>query len=250
MALDNNSFCWNGIVSTDAETAKSFYSAVIGWQSMEHVFPNGEAATMFAVADFPRAHLRTPEGGESCRWSSYLRVEDVDASTTASLVNGGGVVMLPTDFPPGRMSVITAPGGALLCLYHEADEEAAMHAPRGEGSVHWTELQTDDVEADVAWLKSTLEFEIEEMTHPGGTYYMLMSGGQPRGGVTKSFNEGVAGQWLNWVEVADVDATLVKVADAGGRAISEASDYPGVGRMAVVSDPTGAVFGVIAPIAS
>ena len=78
---------------------------------------------------------------------------------------------------------------------------------------------------------------------------MLNSGGKPRGGVTKSLNESVAGRWLNWVHVADVDATLIRAADAGGQAVTEASDYPGVGRMAILSDPTGAVFGVITPIA-
>ncbi len=250
MALDNNSFCWYGIVSTDADAAKEFYSATIGWQSMEHEFPNGETATMFAVAEFPRAHLRAPEGDETCRWSSYLRVEDVDASSEAAAANGGGITLPPTDIPPGRMSVITAPSGAPLCLFHEADEQAAKNAPAGEGSVHWTELQSNDAEADVAWLQATFGFEIEEKTHPGGTYYMLNSGGQPRGGVTPSVSDAVAGRWLNWVEVADVDATLSRVADSGGQVVTEASDYPGVGRMAVARDPTGAVFGVISVAAA
>jgi predicted enzyme related to lactoylglutathione lyase len=249
MALNNNAFCWYGIVSKDAEAAKAFYAATIGWECMEHTFPNGETATMFAAADFPRVHLRAPEKNEACRWSSYLRVKDVDASTASCLANGGGVIMLPADIAPGRMSVVTAPSGALLCLFHEADEEAAMNAPAGEGSIHWTELHSNDADADVAWLKATFGFEIEEMTHPGGTYYMLNSGGKPRGGVTKSLNATVVGRWLNWVHVGDVDATLIRAADAGGQAITEASDYPGVGRMAIVRDPTGAVFGVIAPVA-
>jgi uncharacterized protein len=247
LALDNNAFCWNGVVSTDADVAKAFYADAIGWHSMEHEFPNGETATMFAVDEFPRAHLRAPEGDETCRWSSYLRVEDVDASSEATAANGGSVIMPPTDIAPGRMSVITSPSGALLCLFHEADEETAMNAPAGEGGIRWTELHSNDVDADVAWLKATFGFEVEEITHPGGTYYMLNSGGRPRCGVTLSVNDAFAGRWLNWVEVADVDAALIRVASAGGRAVTEASDYPGVGRMAVAGDPTGAVFGVIAP---
>lgn len=245
MALDNNAFCWYGIVSTNADAAKKFYSATIGWESKQHTFPNGETTTIFSAAEFPRAHLRAPEGGESCRWASYLRVEDVDALTASTLANGGVVAMLPTDIAPGRMSLVKAPSGALLCLFHEADEQAAMNAPAGAGSIHWTELQSNDAEADVAWLKAIFGFEIEEKKHPGGIYYMLKSGGIPRGGVTPSVNDAVAGQWLNWVEVADVDATLIRVADAGGRVVTEASEYSGVGRMAMVGDPTGAVFGLI-----
>jgi predicted enzyme related to lactoylglutathione lyase len=250
MALDNNAFCWNGVISTDGEAAKAFYQSTIGWQTIEHTFPNGETATMFAADGFPRAHLRPPEGGETCRWASYLRVEDVDASTAACLANGGGVVLLPNDIAPGRFSVVTSPSGALLCLYHEADEESAMNAPGGPGSLHWTELQSNDLEADVEWLKDTFGFEIEEMPIPDGTYYILNSGGKPRGGATRSFSDEVAGQWLNWVEVADVDDTLARINDAGGSAPAEGQDWPGVGRMAIAHDPTGAVFGVIAPAAA
>lgn len=124
-----------------------------------------------------------------------------------------------------------------------------MNAPSGEGSINWTELQSNDADPDVAWLKDTFGFEFEEMSIPGGgIYHFMKSGGKPRGGVTSSFHDAVAGRWLNWVHVADVDATLVRVVNAGGRAVTEPSDYPGAGRMAVMGDPTGAVFGVITPV--
>lgn len=255
MAIDNNSFCWNGIVSTDIEGSKAFYNAAIEWQTIEHSFPDGSSATMFAAADFPRAHLRAPETGplgqEPCRWSSYLRVADVDASTAASTANGGSVLVPPTDIAPGRFSSIATPSGALLCLYHELDEETAANGPPGVGSIHWTELQSNDVEADREWLTATFGFEIEEMPMPeGGTYYILMSGGKPRGGVCPAFNDAVAGRWLVWVQVDDVDDAILRVEGAGGSTVTGASDFPGVGRMAIVEDPTGAVFGMITPASS
>ena len=69
MALDNNAFCWYGIVSTNADAAKKFYSATIGWESKQHTFPNGETTTIFSAAEFPRVptfvHQRgaSPAGG-------------------------------------------------------------------------------------------------------------------------------------------------------------------------------------------
>jgi predicted enzyme related to lactoylglutathione lyase len=99
-------------------------------------------------------------------------------------------------------------------------------------------------------LSTTFGFELSEMPMPeGGMYYILNSGGKPRGGLCPAFNEAIAGRWLNWVQVEDVDAALDRVTDGGGDLITGASDYPGVGRMAIVSDPTGATFGLITPLA-
>lgn len=47
-----------------------------------------------------------------------------------------------------------------------------------------------------------------------------------------------------------MDATLARANEAGGTAPAEGQDWPGVGRMAIVHDRSGAVFGVIAPAAS
>ena len=89
-----------------------------------------------------------------------------------------------------------------------------------------------------------------EMPIPdGGVYYMLNSGGKPRGGATAAINDDVAGRWLPWVQVGDVDNTVGRVRSGGGRTITDPFDYPGVGRMSMVADPTGAAFGVITPAA-
>lgn len=49
------------------------------------------------------------------------------------------------------------------------------------------------------------------------------------------------------LRVDDVDGTLVKAETHGGKVLSPAFDADGIGRMAIVSDPTGLVFGVITP---
>jgi predicted enzyme related to lactoylglutathione lyase len=42
-----------------------------------------------------------------------------------------------------------------------------------------------------------------------------------------------------------VDAVAGKVLKAGGQAMLQPEDMPGVGRIAVLADPQGAAFGVI-----
>lgn len=249
MAFENDAFCWNGIVSTDARAARRFYAATIGWETTTERFPNGETAVMFVVGGMPRAHLRAPgHEKEPCAWTSYLRVESVDRSTAAAGENGGRVLMPPTDIPPGRMSIVASPSGAVLCLFHERDEAEAAPPRGGPGSRHWTELHSLDVAADLAWLTSTFGFDAEEMAiEGGGTYHVLHAGGRPRGGVTSPYHGEVTGCWFNWIEVEDVDEAAGKAAEAGGERLTEPSEWPGVGRMVMLRDPTGAAFGVIRP---
>jgi len=252
MALKNHAFCWNGIASTDTVEMGPFYEAVLGWKLAEHTFPNGEKTSLFSAQDWPRAHLRDCLDGETDHWISFLRVIDVDKSTDSAVANGGTVDIQPNDIAPGRFSVVTAPSGAPLALYHEANEDEAEAGPIGPGAVHWTELHSGDIEKDVAWLKSTFGYTIQEMPMPqGGTYYIcLAEDGAVCGGACPCMIDGGKPQWLTWIHVEDVDATAQKITELGGKAPTEGADYPGVGRMALVADPTGAAFGIITPAAA
>lgn len=52
--------------------------------------------------------------------------------------------------------------------------------------------------------------------------------------------------WGTYITVADVDETLQKAEALGGRVVMPAMDIPTVGRMALLADPQGATFMVIA----
>lgn len=52
--------------------------------------------------------------------------------------------------------------------------------------------------------------------------------------------------WLGFVAVTDVDAAQKAAVAAGARALLAPHDFPGRGRMAVLADPQGAVFGIVA----
>ena len=81
----------------------------------------------------------------------------------------------------------------------------------------------------------------------GGKYYILNDGDTQIGGAMASMNPGAPSNWLVWFETSDVDACLSRIKNQGGQQFNDAMDMPGVGRMAVVSDNQGAVFGVITP---
>jgi predicted enzyme related to lactoylglutathione lyase len=58
--------------------------------------------------------------------------------------------------------------------------------------------------------------------------------------------EGTPAHWNVYFNVEDVDACVTKAETLGAKTVAPAMDVPGVGRMAMVSDPQGAMFWVMA----
>lgn len=246
MAYRNNAFCWHGIITTDVEKAKAFYGEALGYSIVTAKMGDGEA-TMVAAANIPRAHISAPEApGIPSHWDNYLRVDNVDATTKAAVSNGGKLVVPPTDIPPGRFSVVTSPSGAMVSLFKEADD-SATNAPAGPGSIHWTELHSTNLDADLKWLGETLGVTSQKMPMPNGDYFILNTEDGTLGGAMAQQQAGAPAFWLSWVQVDDVDETVKRVTRYGGKVLSPLMDVKEVGRMAVVADPTGGSFGVITP---
>ena len=180
MAYTNNKFCWHGIITTNVDKAKAFYAEAIGWDTTKMQMGD-ETATMVTVGGIPRAHIMLPPmEGVPPHISSYLRVEDVDSGTEAAVANGGAVVVPPTDIPPGRFSGVSSPSGAVFMLFHEADESTAQNPPAGDGAIHWVELHSTDVDADIAWLTNSFGITTSEMPMPNGGTYTYSTTGRRR----------------------------------------------------------------------
>jgi len=85
---------------------------------------------------------------------------------------------------------------------------------------------------------------------PDGTYWIAKQGDARVGGITQMNGGAPAGtpsHWFPYLEVDDVDARVKKVTAGGGKVAQAPFDIPGVGRIAVVSDATGAMIGWITP---
>jgi predicted enzyme related to lactoylglutathione lyase len=61
--------------------------------------------------------------------------------------------------------------------------------------------------------------------------------------------EGGPAYWMTIFAVADTDAAAAKAAELGGTVVAPPGDIEGVGRFALLTDPQGVYFGVIATTA-
>ncbi|MDJ0449491.1 VOC family protein [Methylocystis sp. JR02] len=120
-----------------------------------------------------------------------------------------------------------------------ANEMTAPH-----GVVCWSELAVRDIARAQKFYAETLGWRFEAMAAPDMTYWIIFSGEARVGGMFEMKGaqfDGVPEHWLTYIAVDDIDARLKKAVEAGAKTCKEPFDIPGVGRMAVLAEPGGAV---------
>jgi predicted enzyme related to lactoylglutathione lyase len=120
------------------------------------------------------------------------------------------------------------------------------------GTFSWIELATTDPAAAKAFYAGLFGWEYEDNPVPGdGVYTMARIAGENVAAVWEQpeaqREAGAPPNWFSYVTVASADEAAAAAKDAGGSVHAEPFDVMEAGRMAVIADPTGAMFGVWEP---
>ena len=127
-----------------------------------------------------------------------------------------------------------------------------MHEHRG--AFIWYELMTPDPAAAKRFYDAVVGWSIDvNSVAPGLEYRMIKRGdGGNAGGVLTLTDEMLSGgarpAWLGYLQAADVDAIVAAIVGEGGKTMMAPQDQPGVGRIAMVTDPQGAPFYLMDPL--
>ena len=244
MARTPGKFVWFEHASGDARKAQAFYGEVLGWKvqnwgGYEMIFAGETPDTM--VGGYAAE-------GEKPRWISYVSVEDVDRTARTAVENGGKIIEPPHDVGgAGRAARIADPQGAELYLFTKEGgdpEDPPRNRPPPAGRFFWNELHTPDPERALEFYERVLGMTRQAMPGPGFTYYILAKDGVGRAGVSGEAEDGAA-HWLPYVSVDDPDAAVSRARKLGAEICVGPADIPGVGRFAVLTDPTGASMAVM-----
>ncbi len=111
----------------------------------------------------------------------------------------------------------------------------------------WHDLMTSDVEAAKTFYKSVVGWDY---TLQLPSYHVANAGGKGMGGImlTPPEAKGMPPFWAGYVHTPNVDDTCKQVEKFGGKIHRAPWDIPGMLRMAVVADPTGASFNIMQPL--
>lgn len=243
--------CWVDLMAPDQQAALDFYRDLFGWQG--EIGPEEFGGySMCTLRGKPVAGImKTPEmeGRPSPppSWTTYFSSADADVTQAAVNGNGGKVIVPVTDVGTiGRMLVAADPQGAVFGVWQPKDFGGAQIVNE-PGALVWNQLHTPDADAAGTFYQSALGLDSGPMPElPEFTGFQVK--GRTIGGVQGMENlpEGTPPHWLVNFSVDDVDSTVDALVHAGGNVLAPPFDMEKVGRMAVLQDPQGAVFAIVA----
>ena len=122
-----------------------------------------------------------------------------------------------------------------------------MDVYKTHGAFSWSELSTPDPQAAAAFYSGLFGWTLKGMGPAMGDYQLVNVGDTPVAGIMAPPPGAppMPPAWGCYVTVTDLDATLARCAQLGGKTLVAAMDIPTVGRMAVIQDPQGATLSLM-----
>ncbi|MGJ8672840.1 VOC family protein [Rubritalea sp.] len=121
--------------------------------------------------------------------------------------------------------------------------ENSNNCESGPGIISWNEITTNNKASSVAFYSKLFGWTTEDMELPDGQTYTTFKQGERvvAGCVVPPEGACDTAAWLHYVNVEDVDNSVVKAKELGATVIKERTDLP-MGSFAIIQDPEGGVF--------
>ncbi len=234
-------------LGTDLEVAKPFYTGLFGWEAPD-LGPEAGGYLIAQLRGRPVAGLGPQMNPGPPAWTTYINVDDADAVARSVGAAGGQVFAAPFDvLQAGRMGIFADPAGAVFGLWQPREHRGAgiVNEP---GTMCWNELVTTDTEGAADFYGSVFGWDVAVHGEGPAAYTEWQLGGRSIGGMMAK-PEGMPAEippnWGTYFAVDDADAAVSRAIELGGSVLMGPTDIE-PGRFAVLRDPTGAVFNVLA----
>lgn len=239
------SFCWAELATTDAESAKKFYTEMFGWTVTEHPTPGG-VYVIFQSDGNDAAAMYVAREGVPTHWGVYFAVANADDSAAKVATLGGKVIAPPFDVMDlGRMTIAQDPQGATFSIWQAKRQIGATHGGPLNQAV-WPELASPDPAGAVAFYTGLFGWKTQPETGFEAARYIEWINGQAHiGGLLPMLGDewkGVPPHWIMYITVANCDESAAKAKQLGATVCVPPTDIPNTGRFSVISDAQGAKF--------
>lgn len=242
---------WLDLITADLAGARRFYGSLFGWTFAE-LGDGAGAYTLAYKAGFPvsgmveRTALKDKE--RKARWIGFMSVADVRGSAAIVESKGGKVLIEPRQVPArGEMAVVADPDDAPFGLINSSSGDPADElGPAGDWI--WSLYQSADAGSAAAFYQDLAGCEVVEADPVGqAPHFLLVSGDYARGSVVEipAERSGLRPDWLYFARVDSVAASLAQAVALGGKVVMEPRPDVLSGRLAVITDPSGAPLGLM-----
>ncbi len=116
-----------------------------------------------------------------------------------------------------------------------------------DGVPSWVDLGSPDLAKAKVFYGGLFGWECPDGPPEAGGYSVCLLNGKTVAGLGPQMNPDFPPVWMTYVNVDDADATVAKASAGGGTIFAPPMDVLDVGRMAILADPLGAVFGLWQP---
>lgn len=235
-------FCWVDFVSKDMPVSKAFYEKLFNWTSED--MPTGD--------NFPDYTMFYLEGEDTAggsplwdknmfpAWFSYISVDNLDEVVQKAKQLGAQVVAEPMDvLESGRMASIIDPTGAMISFW-QPKKHIGARVVNKPGAFCWNELYTKDIAKAKQFYGDLFgwTFNADE-----SGYVTIKNGGRSNGGMFAITEEmgNMPPFWAVYFSVENIEKMVERTEQLGGKLHMPVREV-GVGKIAMVSDPTGLAF--------
>jgi predicted enzyme related to lactoylglutathione lyase len=252
-----NPFIWYELMTPDAEGAKRFYDAVVGWHVKEGA-PEFKGYRMIGRSDGGFAGGLLPidddmaKHGARPMWLGYIYVNDVDESVAQIEAAGGKTWMAASDIPNvGRVAMVTDPQGAPFYVMKpippagDPNAQSDVFSPTEVQRCAWNELVTTDLDAARRFYPEQFGWTLGDVMPMGpmGDYQFIHQGGRRIGAMFAPPDRQPA--WRFCFRVEKLDKSIEAVRAGGGEILFGPTEVPGGGMIIQATDPQGAFFMLI-----
>lgn len=236
--------------SVAIESTLTFFECVFGWRRGGGATWSSTGGHVLSNSDGAVCLVREAQRGEpwysgSSHWVISFSVDDCDATTARALALGAVLVSPATGVGSlGRGSVLIDPTGATFGLWQAMSSDSAI-AMFDNHAITWVELATRDSEGARTFYAALFGWTYAETQIPvagAGRYTEIAIGARRVGGIIPMNHEWgeIQPHWGVYVMVDDVEACIERAERCGGANTLPPFDAPGVGRISMIADPSGA----------
>lgn len=239
------------LVTPDLVAAERFYASLFGWQ-FQNAYVGGR--TLVGQASFDgrviAAIVQKPlRDGQRPVWRSFLSTADVEKGVQVAVQNGASVLLGPHEIANlGQDALLADPQGAVFGMMTSSSGDPAdvLAAP---GEWIWSSLVTTDPEADAAFYKRVFDYDTVDLPDPQEAKHVILASQTfARASVNPFPTDHPVShpRWISYVRVSDMAATVDRATTLGGHVVVPPHDDRNGGTIALMADPAGALFGLLA----
>ena len=240
---------WVDLATADLEDAIRFYTTLFGWTAEVSGDEFG-GYTTFLLNGLPVAGAGPLFGeGQPTAWSTYVAVDDADVVAARVEAATGKVLVPPFDvMDQGRMAAFLDPAGAPFSVW-EAGMMRGAEVFDLPGALTWAELNTRDLDGAKAFYGAVFSWTFRDAQVGALPYVICERDRTSVAGIQlmigSAWPDDLPPHWLVYFSVGDCDAAAGHAYALGGRVVFAPTTIT-VGRYAVLQDPQGGTFAILA----